>query len=179
MSLPWPLCLGCRVIAFCAEVIHICDWIIRPRAREATFVARLGCFSALPPSRLFQRGCVPASQESRWYCHILYSVYPTVKKTECILLKLISHQSHLFPQSIYCCLWSLLIFFPLTLLAFKNTAEASVSVLMGFFKWFIRLWFLSAHVLIGFPKKNKNISHSVIMNYVTPRWTDNISFLEF
>lgn len=131
------------------RLFMFCDWIIRPRAREATFVARLGCFSALPPSWLFQRGSVPASQRSRWYWHILYSVYPTVKKTDCFLLKLISHQRHLSPVYLFLPMKPIN-FFSLTLLAFKNTAESSVSVLMGFFKWFIRLWFSSVQVLIGF-----------------------------
>lgn len=149
-----------------------CDWIIRPRA------VRLGCFSGLPQSWLFQWGAVPASQGSRRYRHILYSVYLTVRKTGSFLLKLISHQRNLFPQSIYFYLWSPLIFLSLTLLAFKNTAESSVSVLMGFFKWFIHLWFSSAQVLIGFwKKKMARISlHSVIMNCVTLRWTVSISF---
>lgn len=160
------------------RLFMFCDWIIRPRAREATFVARLGCFSALPLSWLFQQGSVAASQSSRWYWHILYSVYPTVKKTDCFLLKLISHQRHLSP--VYLFLLKPINFFSLTLLAFKNTAESSVSVLMGFFKWFIRLWFSSAQVLIGFWKKIcKNISHSVITNCVTLRWTVSISFPEF
>ena len=79
------------------RLFMFCDWIIQPRARRATFVARLGCFSALPLSWLFQRGFVPTSRRSRWYWHILYSVYPTVKKTDCFLLKLISHQRHLSP----------------------------------------------------------------------------------
>lgn len=77
-----------------------CDWIIRPRAREAPFVARLGCFSALPLSWLFQRGSAPAGQ-SRRYWHILYSVYPAVTKTGRFLLKVISHQRHLSPVYLF------------------------------------------------------------------------------
>lgn len=162
---------------FCAEVIHICDWIIRPRARKATFVARLGCFSALPQSWLFQRDCVPASAESRWYCHILYSVYSTVKKTV-HFIKTHFPSEPPFSQSIYCYLWSLLIFLPLTLLAFKNTAEASVSVLMGFSKWFIHLRFFSAQVLIGFPKKKRKkkarISH-ILSSWTMWHWDELIT----
>lgn len=77
-----------------------CDWIIRPRAREAPFVARLGCFSALPLSWLFQRGSAPTSQSWR-YWHILYSVYPAVTKTDRFLLKVISHQRHLSPVFLF------------------------------------------------------------------------------
>lgn len=44
------------------RLFMFCDWIIQPGAREATFVARLGCFSALPLSWLFQRSLC-----TRWH----------------------------------------------------------------------------------------------------------------
>lgn len=116
------------------RLFMFCDWIIRPRATEATFVARLGCFSALPLSWLFQRSLCTRRREAMipavfW---ILYSAWPTVKKTGCFLLKLISHQRHLSPAYLFLPIKTINSF-SLTLLAFKNTAESSVSVLMGFF----------------------------------------------
>lgn len=97
---PWPLCLGCWVIAFPRRGYSCCcDWIIRPSAREVPFEARLGCFSA----------SVSAS--------IQYSVHCAVTKMHRFLLKVISHQRHLSPVDLFLPMKPIN-FFSLTLLPF-------------------------------------------------------------
>lgn len=86
---PWPLCLGCRVIAFLHRgyscfVIGSCGL----KQGKSHFVARPGCFSASPVSAdCFSEALYPASQRSPWYWRILYSVHPTGKKNGLLFIK--------------------------------------------------------------------------------------------
>lgn len=162
-----PFCLGCRVIAFLGRG-YSCFAIGSSDLEQQGWVVlalclRADCFSeALGP---------PASGAGD--TGIFYILSTPLWGNGRLFIKTHFPSEEPFPPVyLFLPMKPINFFLSLTLLAFKNTAESSVSVLMGFFKWFIHLWFFSAQVLIGFWKKMARISlHSVITNCVTLRWT--------